>query len=340
MSQLKQRRSVKPLELQCVNIYSHLPYHSITNICSTMKQAPIVLAALLSLAHAQNNVLVSSIAGDVVAGIVSAKTDNDVSDQQATSEIQSVVDIVSANTDIQNLIGSFGSMAINGVDSSNFPSLLSMATATLSAFESSPDFSKASEGFKNVLTHYNVPEAKSNVANSLALIINAVTVALPSLTPEHSSEWEAATSQVMNLASSLGLEETASSTSEAPTSSASASASASPSSGGSGGSSGGNAGGSSGSNSANSGNAGNSGSSNSGGSGGGVTTVVVGAPAAPSSRSARSTVTVYASLNPNGEPTTIAKPPSSQSSKASASNLYNIRLTGLVAVAGVVVALI
>lgn len=288
-----------------------------------MKPSTFTLAALLALVHAQGNPLVASIAENVVAGIVSAKTDNDVSDQQATSEIQSVVDIVSANTDVQNLIGSFGSMAMNGVDSSNFPELLSMATATLSAFEGSPDFSKASDGFKSVLTHYNVPEAKSNVANNLALIINAVTVALPTLTPDHSSEWEAATSQVMQLASSLGLDETAAS-SAAPTTSE---ASAAPSSGG------------------NSGNApANGGSSESNPTApppGSVTTVVVGPGGGPSV-SARSTVYVYATGSAaagNGQPTTIEKPtPSQQNGGGSA--LYNMQLTGLVAIAGMVVALI
>ncbi|KAG5366012.1 hypothetical protein CJU89_0421 [Yarrowia sp. B02] len=301
-----------------------------------MKQSTFAFAALLALANAQSNALVASIAENVVAGIVSAKTDNDVSDQQATSEIQSVVDIVSANTDVQNLIGSFGSMAMNGVDSSNFPELLSMATATLSAFESSPDFSKASEGFKNVLTHYNVPEAKSNVANNLALIINAVTVALPTLTPDHSSEWEAATSQVMQLASSLGLEETAAS-SAAPSTSA---ASAAPSGSSGGGAAGGSGGSSSGGNS-------NAGSSNAGSNGSGerVTTIVVAPPGsqASTSISARSTVYVYAtggvSNNNNGQPTTIEKPKPSQQN-GSGSKLYNMRLTGLVAIAGVVVALI
>lgn len=305
-----------------------------------MKPSTLTLAALLALVNAQNNPLVASIAENVVAGIVSAKTDTDVSDQQATSEIQSVVDIVSANTDVQNLIGSFGSIAMNGVDSSNFPELLSMATATLSAFEGSPDFSKASEGFKSVLTHYNVPEAKSNVANNLALIINAVTVALPTLTPDHSSEWEAATSQVMQLASSLGLEATAASSAAPTTSQASAAPSSSASSGGN---AGGNAGGNSGSNSGNPpANAGSSASNPTAPPPGSVTTVVVG-PGGQPSISARSTVYVYATGSAaaagNGQPTTIEKPTPSQQN-GGGSTLYNMRLTGLVAIAGMVVALI
>ncbi|KAG5357423.1 hypothetical protein CJU90_6258 [Yarrowia sp. C11] len=289
-----------------------------------MKQSTLTLAALLTIVHAQSNPLVASIAENVVAGIVSAKTDNDVSDEQATSEIQSVVDIVSANTDVQNLIGSFGSMAMNGVDSSNFPELLSMATATLSAFKDSPDFSSASEGFKNVLTHYDVPAAKSNVANNLALIINAVTVALPSLTPEHSSEWEAATSQVMGLASSLGLDESA--VASAAPSTSEASSAASPSSGGNGGVV-----------VVNSSPPSNPGSNN---NPGGVTTIVVGRPGQSSQISARSTVYVYAtSGGSNGQPTTIEKPKPQQQS-GGGSHLYNVRLTGLVAIAGVVIALI
>lgn len=295
-----------------------------------MKQSTFTLAALLTLVHAQGNPLVASIAENVVAGIVSAKTDNDVSDQQATSEIQSVVDIVSANTDVQNLINSFGALAMNGVNSSNFPELLSMATATLSAFEGSPDFSKASEGFKNVLTHYNVPEAKSNVANNLALIINAITVALPTLTPDHSSEWEAATSQVMQLASSLGLDATAAS-SAAPSTSEASSAAPSPSA---------SSGGNSGSNPPPA-NAGSSASNPTAPPPGSVTTIVVGPGGQSSQISARSTVYVYAtgSAASNGQPTTIEKP-TPQQQNGSGSTLYNMRLTGLVAIAGVVVALI
>lgn len=315
-----------------------------------MKLTSSAVVALLAATVSAQNPLVNSIAQNVVSGIVAAKTDSDVSDQQATSEIQSVVDIVSANTDIQNLIGSFGSMAMNGVDSSNFPELLSMATATLSAFEQSPDYSKAEEGFKSVLPHYDVPKAKSNVADNLALIINAVTVALPTLTPDHQSEWDAATSQVLQLASSLGLESqqapssSAASTTEASSSaSSSAAAAPSPSSGG--------------------GNAASTvvvvASSNPPPVlvGTGPATVTVGFIPAPSVSSSspgpvtivvvpptsttpvRSTVTVYATGISAPEGTTIEKPNSSQQ-QASGAKLYNAKLSSLVVLAGIVVALI
>lgn len=311
-----------------------------------MKLTSSAVVALLAATVSAQNPLVNSIAQNVVSGIVAAKTDSDVSDQQATSEIQSVVDIVSANTDIQNLIGSFGSMAMNGVDSSNFPELLSMATATLSAFEQSPDYSKAEEGFKSVLPHYDVPKAKSNVADNLALIINAVTVALPTLTPDHQSEWDAATSQVLQLASSLGLEsQQAPSSSAASTTEASSSAAAAPSPSSSGG------------------NAASTvvvvASSNPPPVlvGTGPATVTVGFIPAPSVSSSspgpvtivvvpptsttpvRSTVTVYATGISAPEGTTIEKPNSSQQ-QASGAKLYNAKLSSLVVLAGIVVALI
>lgn len=171
-----------------------------------MKFTSTAVVALLVTAVTAQNWFINSVARNVVGGIVAAKTDSDVSDRQATSEINSVVSIVAANTDIQNLFGSFKSMALAGIDSSNFPQLLSIATATLSAFEQSPDFPKAEAGFKKVLPHYDVAQAKSNVIDNLGFIVNAVTVALPTLTPDNMKEWEAATAQVLQVAHSLGLE--------------------------------------------------------------------------------------------------------------------------------------
>lgn len=168
-------------------------------------RSTLALAALTSVVAAQNNAIIVSIANDIVQGIIDAKTDDSVSDEQATSEIQAVVDIVTKNTDVAGLFTKALPVVALGLNSDNFPSLLDEAAKTLEAFQGSDDYPKAIAGFSAAFPHYDVPQALSNVIKNIGAVLAIVTPALPSLTPEFSSKWETATSKVLALATELGL---------------------------------------------------------------------------------------------------------------------------------------
>ena len=177
----------------------------------------LALTVLASVVSAQNPI-VASLINDIVEGIAAAKTDNDVSDEAATSEIQSVVGVIQQNTDVQNLVSQVIPIAAMGLNDENFPQVLSAAHATLEAFQGSPEYPEAVKGLKDVLPHYDVQQALGNVQNNLGNVLALVTPSLPSLTPNHSEQWEAATKNVQALAASLGFLPGAADNKEAATS--------------------------------------------------------------------------------------------------------------------------
>lgn len=140
-------------------------------------------AILASLAAAQNPI-VASIIGQVVDGMVAAKTDDAVSPDQATSELQAVMDVVTKNQDIVGLFSKAMPIAAQGLNSENLPDLLSAAGQSLDAFEASPDYAKVSEGLHAALPHYDVQQGMANVEKNLGMVMAMATPKLPELTPQ------------------------------------------------------------------------------------------------------------------------------------------------------------
>ncbi|AOW06809.1 uncharacterized protein YALI1_F10866g [Yarrowia lipolytica] len=168
-------------------------------------RSTLSVAALAAVVQAAGNPIIASIANDVVEGIAAAKTDDSLSDADATSEIQAVVDIVTNNPDVGALFTAAVPVIAIGLDETNFPSLLDAASKTLDVFEGSDDYKKAVEGFNAAFEHYDVPQALSNIISNIGAVLAIVTPSLPSLTPEFSDKWETATSRVLELATSLGI---------------------------------------------------------------------------------------------------------------------------------------
>ncbi|KAG5363540.1 hypothetical protein CJU89_2717 [Yarrowia sp. B02] len=168
-------------------------------------RSTLSVAALAVAVQAAQNPIIASIANDVVEGIAAAKTDDSLSDADATSEIQAVVDIVTNNPDVGALFTAAVPVIAIGLDNTNFPSLLDAASKTLDVFEGSDDYKKAVEGFNAAFEHYDVPQALSNIIENIGAVLAIVTPALPTLTPEFSDKWETATSRVLDLATSLGI---------------------------------------------------------------------------------------------------------------------------------------
>lgn len=180
----------------------------------------LTLLTLATLASAQNP-LVAAMASNIVRGIVAAKTDSSVSDASASAEIQAIMDIVTKNSNVDAFLQTAIPQAIAGLNTDNFPQLLSQAGATLDAFEGSPDFQSVLTSFRAVLSHYDPAQARQNVVNNLKNPLAIITPGLPTLTPQFPSEWASATQKVLDLVSALGLfEAQAVSTPEASTSDA------------------------------------------------------------------------------------------------------------------------
>lgn len=162
------------------------------------------LAILASLVAAQNPIVVS-IANQIVNGIAAAKTDDNVSPADATSELQAVIEVVTKNQDIVGLFSKALPIAMAGLDDKNFPELLSAAGKTLDAFEASPDYAKVSLGLQSALPHYDVNKAMANIQGNLVGVMGIVTPKLPELTPLFPEQWNRATMRVMSLTNDLGL---------------------------------------------------------------------------------------------------------------------------------------
>ncbi|KAG5362251.1 hypothetical protein CJU90_4950 [Yarrowia sp. C11] len=168
-------------------------------------RSTLSIAALAAAVNAAQNPIIASIANDVIEGIAAAKTDDSLSDADATSEIQAVVDIVTNNPDVGALFTAAVPVIAIGLDETNFPSLLDQASKTLDVFEESDDYKKAVEGFNAAFEHYDVPQALSNIISNIGAVLAIVTPALPTLTPEFADQWETATSRVLALGTSLGI---------------------------------------------------------------------------------------------------------------------------------------
>ncbi|KAG5358774.1 hypothetical protein CKK34_5055 [Yarrowia sp. E02] len=161
-------------------------------------------AILASLVAAQNPI-VASLANQIVDGIAAAKTDDSVSPEQATSELQAVLKVVTKNPDMIGLFSKAMPVAMAGLNENNLPELLSAAGQSLAAFEGSPDYAQVSDALHSALPHYDVPRAMANVENNLARVMAIVTPSLPSLTPLIPEQWSRATMRVQALAQDLGL---------------------------------------------------------------------------------------------------------------------------------------
>lgn len=161
-------------------------------------------ALLAALVSAQNPI-VASIANQIVGGMASAKTDDAVSDADATSELQAVLEIVTKNPDMVGLFSKAMPIAMAGLNEQNFPELLSAAGQSLSAFEASPDYAKVSADLQVALPHYDVQQGMANVRGNLGGVFALVGPKLPELTPKNPEQWARATARVMSLANGLGL---------------------------------------------------------------------------------------------------------------------------------------
>ncbi|RDW25323.1 hypothetical protein B0I72DRAFT_164246 [Yarrowia lipolytica] len=164
------------------------------------------------------NVVVAQIVRNIVNGFVGAKTDSSISNSQASAEIQAIVDIVTQNPNVDKLLQQALPAALMGLNSDNFPSLLSEAGKTLDAFETSPDYQSLVDGFSKAMPHYDPSQALENIQVNLDNALGMLTPVLPSLTPQYSREWASATSRVSSLGVVFGFIE--GSASEASTSAA------------------------------------------------------------------------------------------------------------------------
>lgn len=163
----------------------------------------LLLLALVASASAQNPI-VASIATNIADGILAAKTDDAQSLADASSSVWAVMGIVTNNPGISSLFNQALPVIAGGLNSDNFPVLLSQAQATLAEFASGTDFPKVSSGFL-ALSAVNIPQALENISGNLANVWAIVTPGLPTLTPQFSSEWNAATAQVLGLGQALGV---------------------------------------------------------------------------------------------------------------------------------------
>ncbi|KAB8282790.1 hypothetical protein BKA91DRAFT_162508 [Yarrowia lipolytica] len=164
------------------------------------------------------NVVVAQIVRNIVNGFVGAKTDSSISNSQASAEIQAIVDIVTQNPNVDKLLQQALPAALMGLNSDNFPSLLSEAGKTLDALETSPDYQSLVDGFSKAMPHYDPSQALENIQVNLDNALGMLTPVLPSLTPQYSREWASATSRVSSLGVVFGFIE--GSASEASTSAA------------------------------------------------------------------------------------------------------------------------
>ncbi|QNP99057.1 Hypothetical protein YALI2_E00373g [Yarrowia lipolytica] len=151
------------------------------------------------------NVVVAQIVRNIVNGFVGAKTDSSISNSQASAEIQAIVDIVTQNPNVDKLLQQALPAALMGLNSDNFPSLLSEAGKTLDAFETSPDYQSLVDGFSKAMPHYDPSQALENIQVNLDNALGMLTPVLPSLTPQYSREWASATSRVSSLGVVFGF---------------------------------------------------------------------------------------------------------------------------------------
>lgn len=89
-------------------------------------------------ANAQMDGIISSIAGQISAGLVSGRASG-VPESQAASEVSEILGIFNANTDVKNLLSQGAGLVLGGINSDGVISLASAAKASISALENSND---------------------------------------------------------------------------------------------------------------------------------------------------------------------------------------------------------
>lgn len=194
-------------------------------VSKTVLAATVVAAAG---ANAQLDGIISSIAGQISAGLVAGRRDG-VPESQAASEVAQILTVLNGNSDVKNLLSQAGGLVLGGINSSGVVSFASAAQASIAALIGSPDGTTLDALISSHGSDLNGPKAFSIISGNLSPVLNLVVPQISSLSAGDANV-ASAVNGLLGSASSLvgkyGLLDSAAASSAAPSSSAAASSAA------------------------------------------------------------------------------------------------------------------
>lgn len=131
-------------------------------------------------ANAQVGGIVTSIVGQISAGLVAGRASG-ADSAQVASEVGQIISALNANTDVDNLFTEAAQFVLGGIDSAGVISIIGAASASLAAFEGSPDFSSVLSLVGAHISDLNPDAAIASVSANLSPVLGLVLPPISSL---------------------------------------------------------------------------------------------------------------------------------------------------------------
>lgn len=178
-----------------------------------------VLAIFLAVAgvNAQFDEIISSIAGQISAGLVSGRRDS-VAESQAKSEVDQIMNIVTNNSDMKNLFSEGAGLVLGGINSKAVVSFASAAQASLTALEGSNDGKSLDGLISSHGSDLDVTKAFTIIESNLSPVLGLIVPQISSLSGGDQTVASAVnglTSAAISLVGKFGLLDNAAATSAA-----------------------------------------------------------------------------------------------------------------------------
>lgn len=143
----------------------------------------IVAATVVAAAGANAQMvdgIISSLAAQISNGLVAGRK-SDVPESQVASEVGEIMAIVHTNSELQNVFTEAAGMVLGGINSDGVISFISLAEASIAAFQQGEDGKSFDSLVSKHITDLDAPKALDNVQNNLAPVLNLVVPQVSSL---------------------------------------------------------------------------------------------------------------------------------------------------------------